>query len=154
MSETEAQISMIVAIYGIIILGSLVFALILYVLISLPLAEIFAKAGLPKWKAWVPYYSTYLWLQLGGQNGWWVLASLVPGGSYVLAVFQFIAMHRQGLAFGKDGTFVVLGIVLPVVWLFMLGYGRAPYEPGRIAASGYVGPLVGYGAVVQQPVRY
>ncbi len=148
MSENyNDQIAVILGIYGLIIVLTLAFTAILYVLISLPLAEIFSKAGLPKWKAWVPYYSTYLWLQLGGQNGLLVFAALIPFGSYVLSVFLFIAMYRQGIAFGKDGAFVVLGILLPVVWLFMLAYGRAPYEPARLAAAGLGGPLVGYGAV-------
>jgi hypothetical protein len=157
-SDTETFIAALLAIYGIIILASIVFALLLYVLISLPLAEIFAKAGLERWKAWVPYYSTYLWLQLGGQNGWWTLASLVPGGSYVGAVFLFIGMYRQGIAYGKESAFIVLGIFLPVVWLFILAYGRAPYEPARITAAGLDGPLVGVGSVAPmqtaQPATY
>jgi len=132
---------------GIGVLLGLGIAAVLYVLIAVPLMRIFEHAGIEPWKAWVPFYSTYLWLQLGGVNGYWVLASLVPFGSYALAVFQYIAMYRQGFAYGKDSGFLVLGILLPVVWLFMIAYGGAPYEPWRIAARGLPGPFVGLGAV-------
>lgn len=146
--NSDDVVFVILAVYGLTLLFAIVLAVILYVLISIPLAEIFAKAGLPKWNAWVPFYSTYKWLELGGQNGWWTLGSLVPGGNYVTSVFLYIGMYRQGIAYGKDGSFLVLGIFLPVVWLFMLAYGKAPYEPQRITAAGLGGPLVGYGAVL------
>lgn len=135
-------------VYGITFAVALVVGLIGYVLTSIPLAEIFAQAGIEKWKAWVPFYNTFIWLQLGGQNGWWTLGSLVSGGSIVTAVFLYMGMYRQGIAYGKDGSFVVLGIFLPIVWLFMLAYAKESYQPQRIAAAGLGGPLVGYGAVV------
>jgi hypothetical protein len=153
MSEpSENTLYIVLVLYGLIFLFAAIFAILTYVLIAIPLAVIFGKAGMPKWKAWVPFYSTYLWLQLGGQNGWWTLGSLVPGGGYVTSVFLFIGMYRQGIAYGKDGAFLVLGIFLPIVWLFMIAYGKAPYEPERITAAGLGGPLVGYGSVA--PIGY
>jgi hypothetical protein len=144
----------ILVIYGLILLLSVLFAAIVYVLIAIPLAALFAKAGIEPWKAWVPFYSTYTWLQLGGQNGHWVWLTLVPYGSVVTSVFLYIGMHRTGIAFGKDSGFLVLGIFLPVVWLFILGFGRDDYRPERIAQAGYGGPLVGFGAVSGSPAPY
>jgi hypothetical protein len=153
MSEpSDDTLYIVLVLYGFIFLFAAIFAVLTYVLISIPLAVIFAKAGLPKWKAWVPFYNYYVWLQLGGQNGWWILASLVPVGAYVTLVFLYIAMYRQGIAYGKDGAFVVLAIFLPVIWLFMIAYGKSPYEPERITAAGLGGPLVGYGSVA--PIGY
>lgn len=144
----------ILAVWAIVLVSSLVFAAIIYVLIALPLAALFSKAGVEPWKAWVPFYSTYTWLQLGGQNGHWVWLSLVPYGSVVTSVFLYIGMYRTGIAFGKDSGFLVLGIFLPIVWLFILGFGKDEYHPERIAQAGYGGPLVGFGAGAGSPVPY
>ena len=150
--EPEAAAAAVLAITGAIILFSLLFGAVLYVLICLPLGALFKKAGIEPWKAWVPYYGTYVWLQLGGQNGWWVLATLIPGGSIVTAVFQYFSMWATGRAFRKDVGFLVLGILLPIVWLFILGFGKDRYEPELIKASGLTPPLVGYGA--ERPAAY
>jgi len=117
-----------------------------YVLLAIPLAALFAKTGIPSWKAWVPFYSTFTWLRLGGQNGHWVWATLVPYGSIVTSVLLYIGMHRTGKAFGKEPGFLVLGIFLPWVWLFILGFGRDEYRPELIAAAGLGAPLEGHGA--------
>jgi hypothetical protein len=130
-----------------------------WVLIAIPLSAVFRKAGIEPWKAWVPFYSTYTWLRLGGQSGHWVWLSLVPCGSTVTAIMLYIGMFSTGKAFAKDSGFLVLGIFLPWVWLFILGFGRDEYRPELIAAAGLPGPLEGRGARVTPdgitaPVRY
>ena len=144
------------AIWGIALVATVVFAAISYLLIAIPLAALFRKAGVEPWKAWVPVYSTYTWLQLGGQSGHWAWLSFIPYGSVVTSIFLYIGMYRTGKAFGKEGGFLVLGIFLPWVWLFILGFGRDEYRPERIAAAGLGAPLVGTGAVVPtaRPAHY
>jgi hypothetical protein len=151
---TPEAISSALLVYVIILVFSLIFAAVLYVLISLPLSALFRKVGVEPWKAWVPFYSTYVWLQLGGQNGHWVWLSLVPYGGLVSSVFLYIGMHRTGIAFGKDTSFLVLGIFLPVVWLFILGFGKDEYHPERIGQLGLGSPLVGYGAPARPAVPF
>ena len=119
-----------------------------WVLIAIPLSALFRKTGIEPWKAWIPFYSTYTWLRLGGQNGNWVWLSLVPYGSTVTSILLYIGMYRTGKAFGKDTGFLVLGILLPWVWLFILGFGRDEYRPELIAAAGLPAPLEGRGARV------
>lgn len=117
-----------------------------WILVAIPLSALFRKTGIEPWKAWLPFYSTYTWLRLGGQPGHWVWLSLIPYGSTVTSIFLYIGMHRTGKAFGKDSGFLVLGIFLPWVWLFILGFGRDEYHPERLAAEGLPLPLEGYGA--------
>jgi len=99
-----------------------------------------------QWKAWVPIWSTHEWLRLGGQNGNWAWLSLV-GLSIVPSIFIYIGMHATGKAFRKDAGFFVLGILLPIVWVCILGFGKDRYEPELIAQAGLRPPFVGYGAV-------
>jgi hypothetical protein len=144
-SDVALQTALLV--WGVALVAIVVIAVLSYLLIAIPLSALFRKTGVEPWKAWIPVYSTYTWLRLGGQNGNWAWFSFVPYGSIVSSIFLYIGMHRTGKAFGKDTGFLVLGIFLPWVWLFILGFGRDPYRPELIAAAGLGAPYVGTGAV-------
>ena len=143
-SDVALQTALLV--WGITLAATVVFAVVIYLLTAIPLAALFRKTGVESWKAWVPFYSTYTWLRLGGQNGRWVWLALVPYGSTVTGILLYIGMYRTGKAFAKETGFLILGILLPWVWLFILGFGRDQYRPELIAAAGLPGPLEGHGA--------
>ena len=144
-SDVALQTALLV--WGVALVAIVVIAVLSYLLIAIPLSALFRKTGVEPWKAWVPVYSTYTWLRLGGQNGNWAWLSFIPYGSVATSVFLYMGMHRTGKAFGKDTGFLVLGIFLPWVWLFILGFGRDPYRPELIAAAGLGAPYIGTGAV-------
>src|ERR1700712_3266849 len=110
----------IIAIYIVVGLFTLVLAAAFYVLMSIALSRFFRKVGVEPWIAWVPIYNNWKWLEVGGQQGWLSLLSLIPYGSIATSVFLYIGMYRTGFAFRKDGGFLVLGIFLPFVWAFVL----------------------------------
>ena len=143
----------ILAIYGAFFLLSLVFAAAVYVLMALALSSFFKKVGVESWIAWVPIYNTWKWLEVGGQQGWLALISLIPYGSIVTAVFLYIGMYRTGLAFRRDGGFLVIGIFFPYVWAFILGGRAAVYEPALLAWHRQPPPRAGYGSVVPNPAN-
>jgi hypothetical protein len=151
--DSGLAIATILAVWAGLLLVMLVVVVASYVLIAIPLSALFRKTGIEPWKAWVPVYNTYEWLRLGGQNGHWTWFSLVPYGSVVMSVFLYMGMYRTGKAFGKDGSFVVLGIFLPVVWLFILGFGRDVYRPELLGAAGLGAPLAGHGSVAPYAER-
>ena len=128
--------------FGVVLLIALAF----YVVMALALSRLFAKVGVEPWIAWVPFYSTWKWLELGGFAGWISLLALIPYGSVATSVFLYIGMYRTGLAFRKDGSYVVLGIFLPFVWAFLLSRPEETYEPELIVQAGYTRPLVGFGS--------
>jgi hypothetical protein len=107
-------------------------AIAVYVVQALLLSRIFSKAGVETWKAWVPIYSNWVMLELGGQQGFWAVLMLVPVVNIVSAVFMFIAMYYIGLKLGKQGAFVLLAIFLPAVWLVWLAVDNSTWE-GRPA---------------------
>lgn len=154
-SSSDQFIALFIAIYaitiGIILLASVVY----YVLMSVALMSFFRKVGVSPGIAWVPYYNYWKWLEVGGFPGWYALLALTGVGAYVTLVFLYIGMYRTGLAFGKSGSFVVLGIFLPFVWAFMLGGRTEVYRPETLAAHGYPPPLAGFGAVpMEQRAQY
>jgi hypothetical protein len=139
-------IAAIIAIYAVFLLLYLVILIAYYVLMGFALMSFFRKVGVEPWIAWVPYYNSWKWLEVGGQQGWFALLSLVPFGGYVYLVFHGISMYRTGKSFGKDGAWVVLGLFLPFVWAFILGGKDEVYRPETHAAFGWPPPLAGFGA--------
>jgi hypothetical protein len=114
-------------------LAVVVFALV-YAIYSVFLGRIFKKVGIKSWIAWVPFYSNWKMLEMGGQHGIWSVLSLIPFVSYVATVFFYIAMYHIGLKFGKSGTWVVLAIFLPLVWLGILAYDSSKWHGTKPAA--------------------
>lgn len=148
-------LAIILAVYAIIFGFAILIGVATYVVMSISLMGFFRKVGVSPGIAWVPYYNTWKWLEIGGQPGWLSLLSLTGIGAYVAAVFLYIGMYRTGLAFGKSGAFVVLGIFLPFVWAFILGGKSEVYRPEVLGSFGYPPPLAGFGAVpMEQRATY
>lgn len=101
---------------------------VVYALHAFLLSRIFKKAGLAQWIAWVPFYSTWKFLELGGQPGFWAVFLFISPLNIVTAIFTYIAMYHIGLKLGKDGAWVVLGIFLPTVWLAILAFDNSKWH--------------------------
>lgn len=143
--DTTSLIALFVVFYVIFVFA---FIAVVYVVMALALSSFFRKVGVAPWIAWVPFYANWKWLEVGGYPGYIALFSVVPYvGSLAVYIFLYIGMYRSGIAFGKDPSFVVLGIFLPFVWLFMLGGKSAVYRPELLAARGYPVPLAGFGSI-------
>lgn len=111
-----------------IIIFSILFGIIGYILAAIFLSRIFKKAGIESWIAWIPFYNGWKLLEAGGQRGFWAVLAGIPFVNYVAAVFFYIAMYNIGLKFGKTGTFVLFAIFLPVVWLIWLAVDKSVWN--------------------------
>ena len=94
----------------------LILIIVMYIIVSILLGRIFKKADVPQWKAWVPVYNTWTTLALGNQQGWLALLTLIPVINFVSVIFLYIAMYHIGLKLGKDKSFVLWALFLPLVW--------------------------------------
>lgn len=104
---------------------------------------VYKKAGKPSWAAWVPGYSNVLDCEIGGIDPRWVLIylygsvlSVIPfiGSLAYLAVMVYYAIIvNVSLAhsFGKSTGFAVGLILVPFVFIPMLGWGQAKYEGAK-----------------------
>ncbi|MDB5162710.1 MAG: hypothetical protein JWN28_317 [Candidatus Saccharibacteria bacterium] len=127
-SLTEAEA---VAIAGTILVASVIimfFTLIIYVVLSFCMMQIFKKAGVKPWIAWVPFYNTWKMLEIGGQPGYWSALSIIPIVNIVSAVYIWIAMYHIGKKLGKDDAFIVLGVFLPIVWYIWLAVDKSKWN--------------------------
>ena len=142
-----AYLGIFLLIYVAIFVFCLLVFVAVYVVTAIALMQFFRKVGVEPWAAWVPIYAYWKWLEVGGQPGALSLLVLVPYAGIVTSVFLAIGMYRSGIAFRKDASWVVLGIFLPWVWLFLLGWQGEVYQPELITAAGYPPPRAGFGSV-------
>lgn len=146
---TSSDTLLALEIFFAVLFGSFAFVamvlLAVWVLMGFSLMVLFRKVGVKPWIAWVPFYRTWVWLELGGQPGWLAVLSAVGLGT-VTSIFLYLGMWRTGLAFRRDAGFFVLGIFFPFVWAFGLGAASSVYEPGLLAWYRLPAPTVGYGS--------
>lgn len=111
-----------------------VFGIIIYVVFSFFLSKIFKKAGEEGWKAWVPVYNSWVFLEIGGQKGFWALLAFVPFLNLASVVFIAIAAYQIGLNLQKENWFVILYILVAPVWLIWLAMDDSKWK-GEVSAT-------------------
>lgn len=109
----------------------LIFLLIAYAIGAWLLGRIFKKAGVPQWIAWVPIYSSWKLLEIGGQPGYWAVLALIPFVGIVSAIFTYISMYHIGKKLGKEDWFVLLAIFVPIVWLIWLAFDDSKWPASK-----------------------
>lgn len=135
-SNNNADSAVVASIIVFTLLFTLIVVAVTYIVTAIFLGKIFKKAGVESWIAWVPFYNYWKLLELGGQQGYWAVLSILPVVSYVSVVFMCIAMYHIGKKFGKDGTFVLLAIFLPIVWIIWLAVDKSKWnDKGSTAPS-------------------
>lgn len=147
-SADPAAAAAIAAVLGIVYFFVLIAA---YVVNSLFLGKIFKKAGIQSWIAWVPFYNSWKLLEIGGQSGFWAILALVPFANIGSAIFLYIAMYNIGLKLGKSGTFLLLAIFLPIVWIIWLAVDKSVWNNALGAPSKAVEHLAGAPTNVAPP---
>jgi hypothetical protein len=107
-------------------------------LVSLPaiagLWGVFTKAGKPGWAAIVPIYNAVVLLEIVGKPIWWIVLLLCPCISIIFSILVNLELAK---CFGKGGGFAAGLILLPYVFLPILGFNKDRYTPP--AQGGYAG---------------
>jgi peptidoglycan/LPS O-acetylase OafA/YrhL len=98
------------------------FILIFFYII--PLWKIFHKAGKPGWTAIIPVYNIIVLLEIVGRPLWWIVWLLIP---LVNIVFLFILCIDLAKSFNKNTGYGISLALLSVIFLPILGYGKAQY---------------------------
>lgn len=110
------------------LLGTSYFLLVIafYVLYVIALWRVFNKAGYPGILALIPIVNVFFTVKIAGYSAWMTLLLVIP---IVNIIFIVVLAVRIGGAFGKDGlwSFFLL-LVLPIIGVFILGYGPARYR--------------------------
>jgi len=90
--------------------------------IRIGLYTLFQKAGVKGWKAFIPVYSDYIWLQIIGKPVWWVVLTLIPVVRTLIKISMNIELVKS---FGKY-TFGqhALAVILPFYYFPKIGFDK------------------------------
>ena len=102
--------------------------LVLALVVIAGLWKVFVKAGKPGWASLVPIYNLIVLLEIVGRPLWWIALFLCTGPIGWILVSLDLAK-----VFGKEIGFAIGLILLPVIFVPMLGFSDARY----------VGPVAG-----------
>lgn len=92
---------------------------ILYLLTHIGIGFLFRKAGISFWKALVPIYSWWVWIQLVGRPKWYLIGMLVPA---LNILFNFNLLLDLLRSFGRFKFWEqVVGISFPFIYLPIIG---------------------------------
>lgn len=134
---------LVAALGGLLIFVAL-FIIVCAVIIIIANWKIFKKAGQPGWAAIIPYYNTYITYEIVNMKEWFVvylvaaIVGMVASGtlatisSLVTFGLSIYANINLAKAFGKSGGFAVGLIFLPIVFLPILAFGDATYQPENL----------------------
>ncbi len=98
-------------------------AIVAFLLASL--WKIVAKAGEPGWAGIIPIYNMLVLAKIAGKPMWWGALVLIPIAGIV---FQIWIWNRVVKSFGYSEGFTVGVVLLPFVFLPILGFGKATYS--------------------------
>lgn len=126
--------SSLIAVLGGLIL--LYLAIIIFMIASM--WKIFTKAGKPGWAVLIPIYSTIVMLEIVGKPWWWLFLMLIPIVNFVFLIWMINLLSKS---FGKDAGFTIGLLLLPVIFIPILGFGSAKYVGPAGSPAGDLGTL-------------
>jgi len=107
-------------------ISGIFFFLIIYGGSILGLWLLFEKAGRQGWKALIPIYNVYVWIEVVGRPKWWIVLSLIPIVNFLIFIELIIDLLK---VFGKDKFYEHgLGVVFAYFYLPYLGFSKASYR--------------------------
>ena len=117
MDETYALATGVLTVYMVIVLAVCVISLV-------GMWKIFVKAGKPGWGAIIPFYNMYCLFEMSFGTGSLFLLCFVPCVNVVMTIVMWIKLAQ---AFGKGAGFGVGILLVPFIFLPMLGFGDAQF---------------------------
>jgi hypothetical protein len=124
-SDTTTDPATTMAILGLMLLVYLLIFIVAFVVAGLSWAGVFSKAGYAKWKAYVPFYNTWILVKIAGrpESHFWL--QFIP---YAGLYWSICTLNDVSKSFGKDAAYTVGLVFVPVVFASILSYGEAQYR--------------------------
>ena len=148
MTDSEATTLAVFALGGTVAVVMLVIAILMYVITCFGFAKMFKKAGEAGWKAFIPFYNTYIlykrcwntkmffvWLALdivsgvisGAAENSVIFAILYLVVLVALIVIRALSYGRISKAYGNGIGTAVGFFFLPTIFSWIVGLGKAQY---------------------------
>ena len=85
---------------------------------SFGLAKLFTRAGAPAWKAFIPFYNTWVMQQLAKRPKHWVFWQLIPVGGWFISMgifIEFVKMFNKFSFLNHAGASLLAPLYFPYV---------------------------------------
>jgi hypothetical protein len=102
----------------------IIIILIIVVILIAAMWKVFTKAGKPGWAAIIPIYNYVVMCEIVGKPTWWCLLMICPCINFIFLIWVYNLLCKS---FGKSEGFTVGLILLPIIFLPILGFGDATY---------------------------
>lgn len=120
----------------VIMLVFVVAMLLVSVLMIVSMWKLFEKAGKPGWASIVPFYNTYVMVEIAGRPAWWfAIILLVP---LLNVVFSIIVTIDFVKAYGKGTGYGVLSLFFPFITFPIMAFDK---NVQYVAGSGVAAPV-------------
>ena len=86
---------------------------------------IYSKAGKPGWACLIPIFNIIVLLEIIGKPWWWLFLMLIPLLNVVFVDWTYNLLSKS---FGKSEGFTAGLILLPFIFLPILGFGEPKYQ--------------------------
>lgn len=136
---------------GLLIFVGIIFLIAIAALVVIIIGEVklFKKAGKPGWAAIVPFYSTYVLVEIAGLNWWYFLIAIsgtivsllgINGLGTVTMIaaraVNFFIFYNLGKKFKQNPvTYGVLGIFFPGIIAAVLGFSKNMQYDNSVVVS-------------------
>ena len=98
----------------------IVYLLVMIFLYIVPLWLVISKSGQPGVAIIVPIWNIIALCQAAGKPWWWLFLFMIPIANFV---FGIMMLHGLSVNFGKTAGFTVGMVLLPFIFIPILGYG-------------------------------
>jgi hypothetical protein len=106
--------------------------LLVGIFVLVALWKVYVKAGKPGWAVIIPIYNILVLLEIVGKPWWWLLLMFIPFVNIVIMVIVYIELAK---VFGHGVGYGIGLLLLPYVFVAMLGFGSSIYTPPAVPAS-------------------
>lgn len=94
--------------------------IIILLLPSIGAARLFQKAGVPGWKAWVPFYNTWIMLELAERDKHWVFWQIIPVAGWFISLGIYVEFVKT---YGRFKLWEhAAAALLPLIYFPVIGY--------------------------------
>ncbi len=95
-------------------------SLLIVLLPAVGLAKLFVKAGIPSWKAWVPFLNTWEMLKAARYKQYWFWIQFIPVLGWFISIWILVEFVKL---FGKYGFLEhAAAVLLPFIYFPYIGY--------------------------------
>jgi hypothetical protein len=116
--------------------------LIVYVLTVIGMWKTFEKAGKPGWAAIIPIYNYIVMLEIVGKPIWWIFLILFPCTTLIFSIWTLNLLSKS---FGQSEGFTIGLVLLPYIFIPILGFGNYRYLGPSAAEAGGLKPKDPFG---------